>query len=368
MNVPFIDLKMQNEALRPQIMSELGKVFDSGKFILGPAVAAFEAKLAAYLSVKHVVGVSSGTDALLASLMAIGVQPGDQVITTPMTFIATVEAILRLGAEPVFVDIESDSFNMDPEMTSAAITERTRAIIPVHLFGRPARAAKVIHDLRASARRNLDMNIAVVEDAAQAISATPLLGDCGCLSFFPSKNLGGIGDAGAVYTNDDELAHTLRLLRSHGSEVRYRHDILGANFRLDTIHAAVLKVKLDHLDFWTVQRRHAAYRYTKMFGGVWLPEVILPKHDDGMVWNQFVIRATRRDELRAHLTQAGVASEIYYPTPLHKQPALAQLGTWELPEAERAALEVLALPIFPEITEVQQQYVVDQIYDFYHRT
>lgn len=366
MIVPFIDLKAQNEALRPQIMSEIGKVFDSGKFILGPAVAEFEAKLAAYLNVKHVVGVSSGTDALLASLMAIGVQPGDQVITTPMTFIATVEAILRLGAEPVFVDIEPDSFNMDPEMTSTAITERTRAIIPVHLFGRPARAAGIIRDLRDSTRRNVD--IAVVEDAAQAVSAAPLLGDCGCLSFFPSKNLGGIGDAGAVYTNNDDLAHTLRLLRSHGSEVRYRHDMLGANFRLDTIHAAVLKVKLDHLDFWTVQRRHAAYRYTKMFGGVWLPEVTLPKHAEGMVWNQFVIRASKRDELRAHLTHAGIATEIYYPTPLHKQLALTQLGAWELPEAERAALEVLALPIFPEITEVQQQYVVDQIYDFYHRT
>ncbi|MBI4508435.1 MAG: DegT/DnrJ/EryC1/StrS family aminotransferase [Deltaproteobacteria bacterium] len=355
MRVPLLDLSAHHTPLREEILSALSRCFDTGQFILGPEVESFERELARTVLAKHAVGLSSGTDALLAALMAIGVGQGDEVVTTPFTFFATAGAIARLGARPVFADIDPLSFHLDPAKAAEAASDKTRAVIPVHLFGRAASAPRV--------------PVPIIEDAAQSIGAIPLAGTCGCLSFFPSKNLGALGDAGAIYTNDDAVADRVRLLRTHGSRPKYFHPVLGANFRLDAIHAAVLRVKLPRLAGYTRARRQNAERYRNLFQGTKgiPPELRLPEDTPEHIYNQFVVRAPRRDELRDHLARAGVGTEIYYPLPLHLQPCFAYLGYREgsLPHAERAAREVLALPIYPELTEEQQAFVVAQIASFY---
>ncbi len=357
LRVPFVDLRAQNAALRPRLLDAMAGVLDSAAFILGPDVAAFEAELASMLAVRHAVGVSSGTDALLAVLMALGVGRGHDVVTSPFSFFAAAGAIARVGARPVFADIEPESFNLDPAAAAGECGPRARAIITVHLFGRPAALPKT--------------RVPVIEDAAQAIGAAQLAGAAGCLSFFPTKNLGGFGDGGAVTTNDDILAEQIRLLRSHGSWPKYVHHAVGGNFRIDTLQAAALRVKLPILRLWTHARRSNADRYRALFAATpGIPaELHLPPDVPGHTYNQFVIRAPRRDDLRVHLTNAGIGTEVYYPLPLHLQPCFADLGYRKgaLPKAEAAAAEVLALPITPELSAEQQEYVVAQIAAFYGR-
>jgi len=365
--VPLLELRRQYAELRDEIRAAIDRVCDGQGFILGPEVTAFEWEVADLCDVRHGIGVSSGTDALLVALMAAGVGAGDEVITTSYSFFATAGVIARLGAVPVFVDIDPASFNIDPVAATAAIGERTRAIVPVHLFGRTAESDPFL----AEARRR---GIAVVEDAAQSLGAreadgTParLRGDSGCFSFFPSKNLGGFGDGGMVVTDDDELAASLRQLRAHGARRKYHHDRVGGNFRLDALQAAVLRVKLPHLDRWVDARCRNAARYRALFADAGLGDVItLPGDTRGHSYNQFVIRAERRDELQAHLGEHGIGTAIYYPVPLHLQECFQGLGYAEgdLPESEAAAKESLAIPIYPELEEAQQAYVVDRIAEF----
>ncbi|HEX7597957.1 MAG TPA: DegT/DnrJ/EryC1/StrS family aminotransferase [Polyangia bacterium] len=355
MKVPLLDVKAQNAPLRGELLESMMRVLDSGGFILGPEVEAFEKELAAALGVARAIGVSSGTDALLVALMALGVGPGDEVVTTPLSFYATVGCIARLHARPVFADIEPESFNLDPRAAETACGGKTRAVIPVHLFGRPARLPKV--------------DLPVLEDAAQSIGASRLGGIMSCLSFFPSKNLGAFGDGGAVLCDDVQLADKVALLRAHGSRPKYVHQLVGGNFRLDALQAAILRVKLPHLSRWTAARRINADRYRSLFAATagMPPELRVPQDVPGHIYNQFVIRAPRRDALREHLTKQGIGTEVYYPLALHLQPCFVDLGYREgaFPHAEAATKEVLALPIFPELTEVQQAYVVAQIAAFY---
>lgn len=357
MSVPLLDLAAQNHPLRAELMEAIGRVIDTGRFILGPDVEKLEAAIAQTIGAKHVIGVSSGTDALLVALMAVGVGVGDDVITTPFSFFATAGAISRLGARPKLVDIDPATFNLDPAAAAAAIDSKTKAIIPVHLFGRAAEIPKT--------------TVPVIEDAAQSIGAAKLRGLAGCLSFFPSKNLGAFGDAGAVYTDDSAFADRVVLLRTHGGRPKYYHQAIGGNFRIDALQAAVLSVKLPHLAGWTEARRRNAQRYRAMFAAAKVPaELIVPTDAPGHIYNQFSLRAPRRDALRDYLTKAGVSTEIYYPVPFHLQPCFKDLGYAKgaFPHSERAADEALALPIYPEITEAQQQYVVDQIASFYGAT
>ncbi|MCS7010532.1 MAG: DegT/DnrJ/EryC1/StrS family aminotransferase [Anaerolineales bacterium] len=360
MQTPLLDLKAQYAALRDEIRAAIERVVESQQFILGPEVETLEEEVATYSHCRYGVGVSSGTDALLVSLMAIGLQPGDEVITTPYTFFATAGSIARLGARPVFVDIDPQSYNLDPAQIEAAITSRTRAIMPVHLFGQMADMDPIL----AVAERH---GLYVIEDAAQAIGAeykgrrAGSLGHLGCFSFFPSKNLGGFGDGGMVVTNDPDLADKVRLLRGHGARPKYYHKVVGGNFRLDALQAAVLRVKLKHLDEWTAARQRNAERYRRLFTtagvDVGLPcDVGYGRH----VYNQFVIRSKRRDALMAHLKAHGVGCEIYYPVPLHLQECFADLGckVGDFPASEQAAQETLALPIYPELSEAQQETVV----------
>jgi dTDP-4-amino-4,6-dideoxygalactose transaminase len=357
-NVPLLDVAAQNGPLREALVAAATRVIDEGKYILGPDVEAFERELSAAVGAAHVVGLSSGTDALLVALMALGVGPGDEVVTTPFSFFATAGCITRLGARPVFADIEADSFNLAPAAAAAACGPRTKALITVHLFGRPAPVPAV--------------KVPVVEDAAQAVGASGLAGLCSCFSFFPSKNLGGFGDAGALATDDAAFADRVRLLRAHGSRPKYVHHAVGGNFRIDTLQAALLRVKLPHLAGWTQARRANADRYRRLFADTpGLPaELRVPEDAPGHIYNQFVIRAPDRDRLRAHLTEAGVATEIYYPLPFHRQPCFRELGYTEgaFPQAEKASLEALALPIYPELTEAQQAHVVSRIAAFYRGT
>jgi dTDP-4-amino-4,6-dideoxygalactose transaminase len=353
-SVPLLDLAAQNHPLRSEVMAAIGRVVESGRFILGPDVEAFERAVAETIGARHVVGVSSGTDALLLALMALGVGHGDTVVTTPFSFFATAGVISRLGARPVFADIDPATFNLDPRAATAAVDSKTKAIIPVHLFGRPAAIPQT--------------TVPVIEDAAQSIGASKLGGRAGCLSFFPSKNLGAFGDAGAVYTDDAAFADRLVLLRTHGGRPKYYHKEIGGNFRIDALQAAVLMVKLPHLKGWTEARRANAARYRKLFAAAKLPaELVLPSDAPGHIYNQFTIRAPRRDALREHLTKAKIGTEIYYPVPFHLQDCFKDLGYKQgaFPHSERAASEVLALPIYPELSEAQQQYVVDQIAAFY---
>lgn len=365
--VPLLDLGLQNGPLQDPIRRAMDEVIRSNHFVLGPQTEAFEKQVAAYLEVKHAVTVSSGTDALLGALMAIDIRPGDEVITTPFTFFATASAIARLNARPVFVDIEPDTFNIDPKRIEKAITSRTRAILPVHLFGQPAEMDRIME----LARR---FNLKVVEDAAQAIGARYKgrkvggIGDIGCFSFYPTKNLGCFGDGGLMTASDDDLAHRCRLVRAHGMEPRYYHKCIGANFRLDTLQAAVLSVKLPHCEAWHEGRRRNAAFYNEALAGLPIVLPVSRSHNDCIV-NQYTIRVPdgRRDALRRHLTEAGIGSDIYYPVSLHLQECFEYLGYREgdFPHAEAAAREVLSIPVFPELTLEQKRYVVDTIRAFY---
>ena len=369
MKVPILDLTAQYSAIRWEVRTAIERVCDTQNFILGPEVAAFEQGIGAFCGARHAVGVSSGTDALLVALMAAGVGPDDEVITTPFTFFATAGVVARLGARPVFVDIEAASFNLDPEEIAGKLSRRTKAILPVHLFGRCAGMDAIMEVAR-------QRGCAVVEDAAQSIGARDYhgrsagtIGDIGCFSFFPSKNLGAFGDAGMAVTNDDKLAERLRVLRVHGGKPKYHHKLIGGNFRLDALQAAVLRVKLQYLSLWTEARRRNARRYRELFVGAGLSQVILPQDVPGHIYNQFVIRCPERNALQAFLRREGVESEIYYPLPLHLQECFADLGyrPGQFPRAEAAAGQVLALPIYPELSEAQQGYVVDRIREFYRQ-
>ena len=370
MNVPLLDLKAQYAPIREEIRAAMDRVCDSQYFILGPEVQGLEEETAKYCGSKFAVGMSSGTDALLAALMAVNVGPGDEVITTAYSFFATAGAIVRLGAKPVFVDIESASFNIDARQVEAKLTAKTKAILPVHLYGRCA-------ELDPLPALSQSRKIALIEDAAQAIGSTDSkgrhagsVGAMGCYSFFPTKNLGGFGDGGLVTTNDAVLAESLRVLRAHGSKPKYYHKVVGGNFRLDALQAAILRVKLGHLPAWTAGRRSNAERYRKAFSAAGLgAKVVLPSDVPGHIYNQFVIRVENRDRLQAHLTEQGIGTEIYYPVPLHLQECFSGLGyrKGDLPVSEEMAATTLALPIYPELTEPMQRAVVDAIAAFYRR-
>ena len=371
MKVPLLDLQAQYRPLRDEVLAALARVADSQRFIMGPENAALETELARMLEVEHAIAVSSGTDALLLALMTLGIGPGDEVITPAFSFFATAGTVSRLGARPVFVDIDPVTFNAVPSLISAAITPRTKAIIPVHLYGLSAELDPVIAD---ASRRG----IPVVEDAAQAIGATYRsrqvggFGAFGCFSFFPSKNLGAFGDAGLVTTNDDALADRARLLRTHGMRPKYYHHVVGANFRMDALQAAILRVKAPYLPAWTDARRANAATYRDLFGAADVDgRVTLPVEAPGCrhIYNQFVIRTPERDALKSHLDAEGIGNEIYYPVPFHLQPCFADLGyaAGAFPHAERAAADSLAIPIYGELTRVQQERVVSAIGSFVHR-
>jgi len=369
--VPLLDLKAQFAPIRADVLDAMTRVCDAQQFILGPEVEALERELAAFLHVPHAIGVSSGTDALLVALMALDVGPGDEVVTTPFSFFATAGSVARLGARPVFVDIDAATFNIDTGRIEAAITPRTKAIVPVHLFGQSA-------GMDAIAEIATRTSVPVVEDAAQAIGTTYRdqivggLGAIGCFSFFPTKNLGTFGDGGLVTTRDAALARKMRAIRQHGGEVKYHHDSVGGNFRLDALQAAILRVKLPHLDAWTQARQRNAERYDAMFADASLTDIIrLPVRasDSTHIFHQYVIRTPERDRLRAFLQDRGVGTEVYYPVPLHLQPCFRGLGqsAGAFPRAEAAATEVLALPIYGELTEIQQGWVVEAIREFFQK-
>jgi dTDP-4-amino-4,6-dideoxygalactose transaminase len=362
MSVPLLDLKAQFAPLREEILAAITRVCDSQRFILGPEGEGLERELAAIIGVEHAVGVSSGTDALIVALMALGIGPGDEVVTSTFSFFATGGAVVRVGAIPRFVDIDPVTYNIDLKAVERILTPRTRAIIPVHLYG-------LCTDV--DALRRVAGDIPIVEDACQAIGASiggrqaGTLGALGCFSFFPSKNLNAFGDAGLVTTNDAGLAHHVRRLRVHGMEPKYHHAEVGGNFRLDEIQAAVLRVKAPHLSRWNDQRRANAARYAQLFAQAKLPGVTLPAEPEGCqhIYHQYVIRVPRRDAVREHLTRAGIGCEVYYPVPLHLQECFAKLGyrPGDCPRAEAAAREVLALPIYPELTRDQQEAVVTAV-------
>jgi dTDP-4-amino-4,6-dideoxygalactose transaminase len=360
--VPLLDLQAQYEPLRSEFIDAITRVCDSQQFILGAEVSALERELADTLEVAHAISVSSGTDAILAVLMALGIRPGDEVITSTYSFFATAGCVARVGARPVFVDIDPVTFNIDAHAVRAAINRRTRAIMPVHLFGLCA-------DLDPILEIGRTLGIPVVEDACQAIGArykgrqAGTMGAAGCFSFFPSKNLGAFGDGGLVTTNDRALAHEIRLLRNHGAEPKYFHKRIGGNFRLDALQAAVLRVKLPHLARWTGMRRDNARRYTTLFRDAGLPgKVTLPVEPEGFthIYNQFVVRLANRDVVRNRLAEAGIGTEIYYPVPFHRQECFASLGqpVDAFPNADAAADSSLALPIYAELTGDQQAAVV----------
>ncbi|MBN2468466.1 MAG: DegT/DnrJ/EryC1/StrS family aminotransferase [Deltaproteobacteria bacterium] len=376
MRVPLLDLKAQYNTIREEIQNTVTDLFESQMFILGAAVKDLEAAVAKYSNVKFAVGVASGTDALLISLMALKTGAGDYVVTTPYTFFATAGSVSRLGATPVFVDIEPDTYNISPERLSECLDhlqpqEKIKAIIPVHLYGQCADMDPIL----ATARR---YGVPVIEDAAQAIGSryknrvAGSMGDGGCFSFFPSKNLGGFGDGGMVTTDNEELAHMVGILRVHGSEPKYYHKVIGCNSRLDALQAAVLSVKLKYLDSWTEARRKNADYYRRIFREAGLADVIkLPtvREENHHIYNQFVIRVEERDALRDFLTSQEIGTEIYYPVPLHLQECYSTLGYKEgnFPESEKAARETLALPIYAELSTAQQDYIADKITEFYRR-
>jgi dTDP-4-amino-4,6-dideoxygalactose transaminase len=366
--VPMLDLYAQYETLKPELLAAMERVVESQHFINGPEVAALEKEVAAYCGANHCVGLSSGSDALIVALMALDIGHGDEVITTPYTFFATVGAIVRLGATPVFVDIDPATYNIKPDVIEECVTHRTKAIIPVHLFGQCADMDPIL----AIAKKH---NLAVIEDAAQAIGSeykgrrAGSIGDIACFSFFPSKNLGGFGDGGAVTCNDPTLYEKMVLLRGHGAKPKYFHKIVGGNFRLDTIQAAVLSVKLKHLDKWTAKRQENAAYYTNAIAAnpvlaatIGCPTVATNRH----IFNQYVIRTKDREGLRRHLNARKIGNEIYYPQPMHLQECFANLGyrKGDFPESEAAALETLAIPIYPELTLEHKRSVVDALAAF----
>ncbi len=365
MKIPMVDLTAQYASIRRQVQAAMERVIESQQFILGAEVEALEAETAAYCGAGHAIGVSSGTDALLVALMALGVGPGDEVVTTTYSFFATAGTVARLGAKPVFVDVEEDSFNMDLKQAEAAIGEHTKVLLPVHLFGRSM-------DIEAVLEVGRRHGVPVIEDAAQVLGARDRAGRgagtggaFGCYSFFPSKNLGAYGDAGLVVTSDAELAEKVRVLRVHGSHPKYYHHVVGGNFRIDALQAAVLRAKLPHLDAWIAGRRQAAARYVALFEELGA-RAVLPADVPGHIYHQFVIRVAERDRLAARLSEQGIGNAIYYPVPLHLQQCFADLGhaPGDLPVAERLAADSLALPIYPELTEAQQRRVVEAIAEF----
>jgi dTDP-4-amino-4,6-dideoxygalactose transaminase len=362
--VPLLDVGRGNQPLREEFLAAIARVIDSGRFLHGPEVGDFERSIAAICEVEHAIGCASGSDALLLALMALDVGPGDEVLVPSFTFFATASAVTRVGARPVFVDIDPTTFNMDPHLVARGITSATKAIIPVHLFGQCAEMDPILE----IARRH---KLHVIEDVAQAIGATchgrkaGAMGDIGCLSFYPTKNLGAFGDGGMLTTRSGKLAERLRLLAAHGMSPRYYHREIGINSRLDTIQAAILGVKVKYLAEWSAARSANAARYWQLFTQRGIEgQLALPQSQPGFghVWNQYTIRVPRggRDELKAHLARHGVGSEIYYPVPLHLQECFASLGCrrGDLPVTEQAADEVLSLPIFPELTDAELQTVV----------
>jgi dTDP-4-amino-4,6-dideoxygalactose transaminase len=398
-NVPLLDLQAQYETIRDEVRAAVDRVFDAQHFVLGAEVQALEEEIARYSQTKFAIGCASGSDALLLALMSCGVSESDEVITTPFSFFATAGAITRLGARPVFVDIDERTFNLDPGLVDAAITERTKAIIPVHLYGQCAEMDPLLELGRQGWRRTAGKDagaprdagatrdagapsngasIPIIEDAAQAIGAEDAgrragsMGTIGCLSFYPSKNLGGAGDGGMLVTNDLDHARRLHMLRVHGEETKYHHQVVGINSRLDALQAAVLRVKLPHLDQWTTARQRKAQQYELMFVDAGLAEQIevpFVRPNARHIFHQFVIRLRdgKRDALRNHLRACGVGTDIYYPLPLHLQKCFAYLGYKEgdFPVAEQAAKETLALPVYPELTDDQQDYVVTSIGEFF---
>lgn len=384
--VPLLDLKAQYEPLREDIEQAIRDVCNTQRFVLGPKVTELEQRVAEYSHARYAIGVSSGTDALLVALMALGIEPGDEVVTTPYSFFATAGVIARLGARPVFCDIDESTFNLSPAAVAEFLDSRcdrhgsrivdrstggtVKAIMPVHLYGQMA-------DMEAFADIGKRYGLAIVEDAAQAIGAelangrrAGSIGDIGCFSFFPTKNLGAFGDAGMCVTNDEKLAEKLRILRVHGGEPKYYHSVIGGNFRLDELQAAVLCVKLGHLDEWTRGRQRNAQRYDELFRAEGIgAEVRTPIVVEGQrhIFNQYVIRVSRRDELREHLREQGIGTEIYYPVPLHEQQCFEYLGYArnDCPAAAEAAEETLALPIYPELTDRQIEHVADRVAMFY---
>jgi len=367
----MLDLQAQYRPIRDALVDAVTRVCDSQRFIMGPEVEGLEREMAAYLGVTHAVGVSSGTDALLLAMMALGIGPGDEVITSTYSFFATAGCVARLGAKPVLVDIDPVTYNIDPAGVAAAVTPRTRAIIPVHLYGQSA-------DLDPLLGTAADADVPLIEDAAQAIGAKYQgrmvggFGRAGCFSFFPSKNLGAFGDGGLVTTNDDTLAASLRRMRVHGADRQYYHDVIGGNFRLDALQAAVLRVKLPHLAGWSDARRRNAARYDQLFadfglaGRVTTPAALDDRYH---IFNQYVVRVPDRDAVKAHLDARHVGSAIYYPVPFHEQTCFAHLGyrTGQFPHAERAARETLALPVYGELTAEQQRYVVEVVAEAVNR-
>lgn len=357
--IPMVDLKTQYHSLKSEIDSELAKVLEATQFILGPNVQEFEREAASHLGVKHALSCASGTDALHLALLAAGIGPGDEVITPTFTFIATAEAIRYVGAIPVFVDIDPKTFNLDPNLIEHAINTKTRAILPVHLFGQPA-------DLPAINEIATRHGLLVFEDCAQSFGAkikdqtTGSIGLAGCHSFFPSKNLGCYGDGGMVTTNDDEIARKIKVLRNHGSEQRYHHDIIGYNSRLDEIQAAILRVKLRHIDEYNNNRYQAAQSYSEL-----LKDVVMIPFEDGIgnhVYHQYTLLSPRRDAINAKLNESNIANAIYYPIPLHRQKVFSQeYADISLPVSEKVASECLSLPIFPELQQNQIETIADAI-------
>jgi dTDP-4-amino-4,6-dideoxygalactose transaminase len=362
--IPMVDLRRQCRALKTEIDEAIQSVLDSCDFIMGDAVSQFEVQLGQELGAKFVVGCASGTDALQIALMAIGLGPGDEVITTPFTFVATAETILLLGARPVYVDIDPKTYNLEANQVADRVSSRTKAIIPVHLFGQPCDMAPILSVAKEKGLR-------IIEDAAQAIGATyrdrsvGTLGDLGALSFYPSKNLGAYGDAGAILSDSQELAQRCRMIGLHGSRVRYKHEILGINSRLDSLQAAILSVKLKHLKEWIDARRRAARRYDEALRGL---DLSLPYYapNSEPSYHQYSIRTSRRDALAEFLRQRGVSSAIYYPIPLHLQPAYQPLAAGvRLPVAERVAKEIISLPLFPELEDQEIDYITSAVAEFY---
>jgi len=369
--IPCFDLTRQNAALKEELLRIISGIVDKGQFILGENVAELEKEIAELCGVRFGIGVGNCSDALYLALLACGIGPGDEVITTPFTFIATACAIARTGAKPVFCDIDPETYNIDPQKIETLITERTRALLPVHLYGQPAE----MDEIQAVARRH---NLYVIEDAAQALGASykrrPVgsLGDVACISFFPTKNLGAFGDGGMVVTDNAEIAERVRMLRVHGAKKKYYHETLGCNSRLDEIQAAILRVKLKHLPEWTARRRELAQEYGRFFHAAGLASeglLYLPREKTNCrhVYHQYTIRARHRDRLQQHLTGKGIGTTVYYPLPLHLQPAFAGFGyrVGDFPEAERAAREVLSLPMFPELTAGEVERVVAAARDFF---
>lgn len=378
MKVSLLNLNLQYQGIKEEVLKEIGKVCDNQSFILGENVKALEQEIAKYCNAKFAIGVASGTDAILLPLMAAGVGAGDRVITTPYTFFATAGSIARLNAIPVFVDVEPDTYNIDPDKLehvikkqSAAQRPRLKAIIPVHLYGQCAEMEPII-------KISKKYKLAVIEDAAQTIGATykgkmaGSIGDFGSFSFYPSKNLGGFGDGGMVTTNSEKLAEKVRILRVHGSKPKYYHKMVGINSRLDELQAAVLRIKLKHLETWTNNRIERAERYDTLFKDAGLSDIVsLPvrRAYNRHVFNQYIVRVKRRDALRDYLAKEGIGTEIYYPVPLHLQQCFKYLGykKGDFPASEKAARETLALPIYPELVLEEQEYVVKKIAEFYRK-